>query len=301
MSAIEYPHPVLYPEGNDYRIDCEFDLEFLESDQRIEGEEIFLRAGYRLECDGLEDLINDGSAKTYLLLHCPAASCRRMYPFGKGAPQLEISIGKYDVIDKIELQCVLVAADDLAQLSLDEFNPVFFEGALFRIAKGSVLAISKKVAIYLDDADLEKPVSSIFNINRCPAQEKPITSDFSSDTGKIEINLNEGLFSLYSQIERGYANTLRRLLTGIIVQPVLTEALCCLQNAREEYQDYRWARVIEKKLELNGISLEDNIEPAITLADMLLGNIEEDSLKTLVTIIEDQALSDPEGYSGGVD
>lgn len=298
MNATEYPHPVLQPGGLDYKGECKFEIAFNEEFQKIEEEDIALVVGYSLLCDSIKEMVQNERAEACIIVHSPIASYRRIYPIKPEETSVKIRINKFDVIDKIELYCVIVAASDNHNFKLVDFNPLFFENAVFNIKKGALLAKTEKITLYLDDTELEKPVASIFNINRRDEQEAHIQLDFTSDTGKIEINLCTKLYELYNNIERGYARTFRRCLTGAVVLPALVEAIDMLRTDYDTYSEYRWARVIEKKLERHGTSLQGDASGA-ELADMLLGNVIEGSLEAFIAVIEEK--SEWEDSTGGVD
>ena len=299
MRVAEYPHPVLQPGGNDYRDGCSFDVVFDEAKQRIEENEIVLDIGYKLECPGIEKMIDEADAEVCVIAHSPAASYRRMHAIKAGKTTVEIRVGKFDVVEKLELRCVVVSACDSPRFELADFNPLFFESTGFKIKKGSILALTDKVTLYLDDTDFEKPVESIFRINRRNEQVAQIQPDFTSDTGKIEINLCSELYELYNSIEQGYAKTFRRCLTGAVVLPVLVEAIDAFSEDYEFYHEYRWARVVERKLEHLGIDIQQHDESSVELADMLLGSVIGGSLDAFTAVIEEQ--SEWEDSPGGVD
>lgn len=299
MRVAEYPHPVLQPGSSDYRDGCSFDVVFDEAKQRIEENEIVLHIGYALECPGLEKMIGEAEAEVCVIVHSPAASYRRMHAVKAGGTAIKMRVGKFDVVEKLELRCVVVSSVENNRFELADFNPLFFENTRFKVKKGAILALTDKVTLYLDDTELEKPVESIFRINRRNEQEAQIQPDFASDTGKIEINLCSELYELYNSIEQGYAKTFRRCLTGAVVLPVLVEAIDAFSEDYEFYHEFRWARVVERKLEHRGVDIQKHDESSIELADMLLGNVIEGSLDSFTAVIEEQ--SEWEDNSGGVD
>lgn len=300
MRDVEYPHPVLQSDGYDFKDECRFEISFDESRQQIVGNEIVLTVGYKLDCKSLEDMTRKDEAEVCVVAQSPSASYRRMYPIANGLDEVTLHIGKYDVAEKIELSCAIVSKSEREHFALDDFNPVFFGNAVFKINKGALLALTDRVVLYLDDSELEKPVTSIFSINRVNGQTVCIQPDFSSETGKIEINLCEEAYARYSEIEAGYAKTFRRCLTEAIVLPVLAEAIDRLRWEYDEFCDLRWARVIEKKLEGLGVDrVRDSDESSVTLADRLLGEIVLASLDTFNEIIDERSGYDD--YAGGVD
>ena len=300
MRFVEYPHPVLQPGGSDYQEDAKFDILFEDDKQTIDEENIALSVGYELQCPGLEKTLADGKSEACLVVHSPAASYRRLYPFEQGNTAIEVKVNKFDVIEKIELKCVILAADEMSGFELDDFDPLFFFSASFKLRKGDMLAMTDKVVLHLDDADLEKPVASIFNINKREEQTAQILPDFESDSGKIEINLCKSLYTNYNLIDQAYAKVFRRCLTGAIVLPVLVEAIDKLRDQYDYYtESFRWAYVIDNKLTRQGIDLPNSDESSTRLADVLLGNVIDGSLDAFWSVIDER--SEGEDSIGGVD
>lgn len=283
MSTVEYPHPVLQEDGSDYSENCSFSMVLNEEKQAIDGDEIMLSVGYILKCPGLEELVEDGRAVVGMLVHSPQASFRTVALFGDES-ECTVRINKFDVVSKLEVQCLILAAGELNRFFLQDFNQLFFSGISFNLHKGDVLALTEKITIYLDSSELEAPLRSIFIINRKDAQKEPILADFQDDSGKIAINLNSELFQVYSDIETGYAYTTRRCLTCAIVLPVLAEAIDQIKIAgEEEYADQKWARVVIHKLEQRGVDFSG--ESSTKMANDLLGNVIGDALNEVKTIL----------------
>ena len=299
MNAVEYPHPVLQNDGLDYTETCAFDLVFNDDDQAISGDQIVIKAGYRLDCPGLSELISNDSAAVCLVVHSPAASFRRSYPFPSDGTDVVVRINKYEVIEKVEVYCQIVATSKIPSFHLPEFNPLFFEKAYFSIERGALLGITDKVVLYIDDSELMGKVESIFRINRVPEQDKWINPDFSDPTGKIAINLKPELHDLYSNLDKGYSKSMRRSITCAIVLPVLVEAIETLFQAGGEIDDCRWARVIGSRLEKMGVDLGNKQDSSVMLADELLGGIVNGTLASFEGLLDETINHEDE--QGGVD
>lgn len=62
---------------------------------------------------------------------------------------------------------------------------MYFGSATFEIRKGDILATEDSKSIYVDDTELEKPISSIFSITEHEGQEYDIQPNMYGE--KIEI------------------------------------------------------------------------------------------------------------------
>lgn len=301
MAATEYPNPVLYDNGDDYREGCSFSLEIDPEKQSVEGSEIRLALSYELECSGLARMIGNGEADACVLIYSPATSFRRIFPFDKSEVSIDIAIQKFDVADKIEIRGMILSSGEIEGFMLEDFNQEFFEGIPFHLRRGDILAIAERTTLYLDDTELEKPIESIFHVNLKDDQVAQIVPNFDNwETQKIEVDVNPDVFALYSSIGRSFKKSTQRILLNDVVLPVLVEGITLLKHFHDDYEGIRWARTIEKKLariKVDDITSTDI--PSLELANALLGEVVLDSLNELKAVIEESS-EDDEVY-GGVD
>ena len=133
-----------------------------------------------------------------------------------------------------------------------------------------------------------------------------IVADFDTDH-KIIINLCEDLNQLYWDMRDSNSGALRRYLTGIIVYPVLVEAIAKMVDTYREigtdYSEKRWFRTIEHKLQ--NLNLDISEEPDkfsyTELADKLLGNIAKDGLKSVKDTLDNELNNGEYTQIGGID
>lgn len=304
--GVDFPHPLLQNGEDDY-IDCSFDIEVNENETKIDGNDIALAANYSLCCDGLNKLIDTGTAKVILSVQSTLLSYRTNFDFKKNVTSAIFRVPKNSVANKIELIGYVVATDTIESFALKEHNAEYYNGISFKIRKGDILAKSTKIDIPIDDSELEKPISSIFNISEDPEMEMMIHPDFEDD--KINIKLKPDAYNIYYQL-RDYNNgSFRRALIGLVVLPVLTEAvdkiignLQCDESERDEMMfNRRWFRAIDKKLKENNIDLKNPPEPAVSIASNLLGDAVSNALLVFKNVIDDELSGDEIIRIGGDD
>jgi len=304
--GIDFPHPLLKEGGDDY-IDCNFEIELDESKTIIEGDSIVLAVSYFLNSEGLNNLITTGAAKVILSVQSVILSYRQNFDFKKGVTNTHFKVPKNNVANKIEIIGYIVATDVIKSFYLKEHNFEYYNGISFNIRKGDILAKSTQKDIPIDDSELEKPLSSVFNISEDEKMDMMIYPDFEGD--KVNIKLKTNVYEIYYHL-RGYNNgSCRRALAGLVVLPVLTEAIDkiignyqCDENLRDELMfDKRWFRAIEKKLKEINIDLENPAEPSVSIASKLLGDIVFDSLSALKDIIDDESSGNEIIRIGGED
>ena len=305
---IDYPNPVLSAERDDYNENCEFDVSFNEEEITVDDRYINISAECNLKCNGLLNAINDGNAAIVVVINSPAAFYRRSFEFEKDEFSKIIQIPKFDIKKDIRFRGYILAKNDFDELKCQgEFNDLYFHGFIPRdIKKSNVLAEGQERIIPIDDSELEKPISSIFSIRKNTNSDAEIVSDLDSDD-KIIVYLSERLNQLYYEIKDFNNGALHRYLNGIIVYPVLVEAIAkmCEYYAGNgiDYSDKRWFRAIDHKLcESSIILAESYSEYSYTeLADKLLGNIAYDGLFSVKATIDEEANSGEYNNLGGID
>lgn len=300
----EFPNPVLASGRDDYIPECSFGTVFDPANITVTADDIVIPITYQLACNGLQQLITNEQAVVVVSIKSSAASYSRLFPFPKDATSMKVSIPKFGVVKRFEIAGSIIAKKAIPGFKCEgEFNDLYFSNSTFDIRKGDILAREDSRAIYVDDSELEKPLSSIFNINNGHDQEDNVIAEFGEE--KININLQEDLYKLYIDFIEFNNGALRRYVTGIIVYPVLVEAVAKIcesyQLGNGEYHDKRWFRAIELKAEKKGINLADYFDSYTTVADILLGNVAVDALQRLKDILESELNSGETQMMGGRD
>lgn len=307
--AREFPNPVLTADGTDYINSCTFEISLDSEGITEDPENICVPVDYEMSCEGIKNYIDLDKAGVTVQATSPAASYSRVFSFSKDDTHAVLKIPKFDVVGKIELEGLVIAKDAIEHFDCPgELNETFFGSQDFEIRKGDVLAYDAGQVLYIDDSELEKPLSSIFSIRRVEEQEEDINTDFDTpDSGKIRIDLKPELFDLYNEFKDYSNGSLRRYVTAVIVYPVLIEALGFIRaagNEADEIAELRWYRTIEAKLKKMGYAdmrAAVECESLTTLADCLLGNIASDALKNFKEVLEAEMNSGEEEMLGGVD
>ncbi|MCR5833052.1 MAG: hypothetical protein K6G55_00140 [Selenomonadaceae bacterium] len=160
----------------------------------------------------------------------------------------------------------------------------------------------------MDDSELEKPISSIFSISEKNDIPTDIYPDFEGT--KIIIYLKKELYEIYYHFKDVNNGALRRYLTGVIVYPVLVEAVDIVLSSKSEdddnssnnnYNDLQWFRAIRLKINESANKFDNPYdEYATVLADYLLGGISLDSLKGFKNFIDNEVNSGEGQMTGGI-
>ncbi len=309
MKAIkeEFPNPVLASGRDDYIDSCRFYTSFEERDIVVDSDNIMIPIKYLLESEGLNELIENGDAVVVVLAKSSAASYSKLFKFKDKLAEMTISIPKYAVVNKIEITGSVIAARNIKEFRCEgELNEMYFGSSTFEIRKGDILATEDSRSIFVDNSELEKPISSIFDISKRADQDYDVDPVFTNE--KIEIYLKSELFDLYYKFKDFNNGALRRYAAGIIVYPALVEAISYIkgyyQNEDEEESDFsdkRWFRAIVHKTEKEGIEIKDYQDSLTTLADKLLGGISLDALKSFKDTLDSEINSGESQMIGGID
>lgn len=308
----EFPNPVLALVRDDYIESCKFYSEFDKDKIAVDNDNIIFQIKYVLACKGISDLVRAEDAAVVVKVKSSAASYSRLFKFAADACELTVKVPKFAVVEKMEVSCCIVASRDMEKFRCDgEFNDLYFGSSTFEIRKGDVLATEDSRTIYVDSSELEKPIESIFLISKMDAQAGYVEPDFygNGHPGKIVINLKEELFNVYYTLKDFNNGALRRYVTGIIVYPVLVEAIGYVVSYYQnldtdgfvDFSDKRWFRAIERQAESKGYDLKSCDESPTALANTLLGNIALDALGRLKEVLDEEINSGETQMIGGID
>lgn len=301
----EFPNPVLAEGRDDYIETCLFNTSFEENEITVDSKNISIPIKYNLECKGLSNLIETGDAIVVVLVRSNAASYSKLFKFDKYQTVMTISVPKFEVAKKMEVTGLIIAAKNIPNFRCEgEFNDIYFGGLTFEIRKGDVLATEEVKSIPVDASELEKPISSIFKIIRREEQDAYVEPAFYNE--KIEIFLKKDLFDLYYQLKDFDNGALRRFTTGIIVYPVLVEAISKIinyyQNTEDfDYSEKRWFKTIVHKAEKKGVKLSEYSDSPTTIADKILNGISLDALSSFKDTLDSEVNSGESQIIGGID
>lgn len=306
--SIDYPYPVLSAERDDYNENCEFDISFKEDEITVDDKYINIPAECALKCNALLNAIGEGNAAIVVVINSPAAFYRRSFEFEKNEFSKILHIPKFDVKKDVHFRGYILAKNDFDVLRCnDELNALYFHGFTPRdIKKANILAEGQERIIPIDDSELEKPISSIFSIRKNTVSDAEIESNFDIDE-KIVVFLSERLNQLYYDTKDFNNGALHRYLNGIIVYPVLVEAIAKMceyyAGTGVDYSEKRWFRAIDHKLSEATINLAESYSDCsyTELADKLLGNIAYDGLFSVKATIDEEANSGEYNNLGGID
>lgn len=226
-SKLDYPHPVLMPDGDDYDKECSFSVNMREEVQEDECNVMF-GMEYNLQCDDLEKLICEGKARVVVYIESPNSSFRQMLTFPENELNIKIEVKKDMVSRKITAKPYIIATENIYNFSSEWFNSDYFENASFDIRKGDILAIEKQYDIVLDNIDMFKNCASVFSVRldeRVPYGVKVNYNDH-----KINVMINKTDYEKYRDLRE--QQEFRCLLSSTLIFPALVEAIEAMKREK---------------------------------------------------------------------
>ena len=150
--AIEYPHPVLNEYTNDFD-NCAFNLSV--GSHSDTGNSIDIELSYSLTGSGIQSLISQGLAKVFIRVVCFRTSFRKVFEMSNEDITV-ISLPKKNVTDSIDISAAIVAAQNINNYCLPEFNQDYFGGYPgFKLRKGDIIVLlNRKFILH----QLKKPI-----------------------------------------------------------------------------------------------------------------------------------------------
>jgi hypothetical protein len=270
-SKVDFPYPVLSSDGNDYEKSCYFRSEIIEIESS-EKNKIIFSVKYDLECRFLEELIEQGKAQVIIYIESPNASFRKMLKYSGQDRETFVEVYKSEVSRKITLKPLIVSTIDNTDYVSEQFNRDYFEGVVFEVKKGDILAFEKQYDVIIDDIDDFKNCASIFSIRLDETVPNGIKIDYNSD--KINIIMNKTDYDSYARMREN--ECYRVFLSAMFVLPALVEALEAMKReikyGEEGIAEKRWYLVLEKQLKQKDIMLTEMISSTY-VANLLIGDI----------------------------
>lgn len=260
-----FPYPVLAPFMDDYKDNT------FENSAGIKhiGKEIEFELKCKINNKGLCELIDQEKASYVFHIECAPTSYRQVVNTKQNCINHKIEAGK--LVGKVQICTFVVAIEDIDAYQNEDFSDDY-EGTVFTIEKGNILAIGDQFNVIVDkEKDELGKIPSVFSILRkINPNEKELSVDI--DNNKVKIWLPEKEYYNYQRIANVPA--LQPSLHGMIVLPVLVHIFEQMkQGGIEDYEEHRWFKSIKKSLGSHNIELSTESiarEGSIKLAQLVL-------------------------------
>jgi len=205
----------------------------------------------------LTSLISSGKACYAVHIECSRTRYRHAFKFQSESHKFHVPANLID--GKVQVSRFVLAEEDIVAYTNKNFNHVF-NGFSFSIKKGDILALDAPMTFDADkEIDALKSIPSIFRIKVSPAEDAPpMEVDF--DSNKINIYLSKENFRRFKTLQ--FVQSLHPVLAQMVIVPTLISVLEKIksvsedENAKIEYDDLKWYKVLSRRLKELGIEVD---------------------------------------------
>ncbi len=282
-----YPHPVLAHWGDDILSSM---FQGVVSGKGAKNAYVF-EAVFKTNNADLLTLVTQKKATYAVHVECTSTRYRNLFKSGEEKFSFEISSGLID--GKVDVCSFILASKPMEAYKNSDFHPDYGKSA-FRVTKGDTLAVAQDQIIEATKKnDPLRRVSSIFSIVQND-DEKATSMDINLVGPKVVVSLSK--LNFHSYLTLRHSSVYHPILIGSIVVPALVEVLerlrrAALEGQLENYTDFRWFLVIDRKLREKKIRLAEDPESfadsSLKIAHEILGQPLTLSLSGLKGMAED--------------
>ncbi len=266
-----YPHPVLAHWGDDI-LDSTF--QGVVSGKGAKNAYVF-DAVFKTNNADLLTLVEQKKAMYAVHVECNSTRYRNL--FKSAAEKFSFEIGAGLIDGRVEVCSFVLAAKPIDKYTNASFHPDYGK-SIFRLSRGDTLAVAHDQIIEATKKnDPLRKIGSIFSI--VPNDDEKATGmDIETDGPKVIVRLSKPNFESYISLR--HSADYRSVLIGSIVVPALVEVLERIRRAADEgeledYSDFRWFVVIDRKLRERNIRLQEDpesfVDSSLKVAHELLG------------------------------
>ena len=257
MKALLLPHPVLLPNGSDYKDGRKFDMTVGKPQHTMDGK-ILVSVHFVLESAFVKRLIAKNRAKIFVIVQCAKTYKRKTYT--TEGMEMELHLPLVDYVDKITLSPHIASTEPIKPFRSTEHHGEF-RGITIDVPAGAILARGS-------DTDL-----TIDSLQTLGAAIQLLTNN-DLEKGEYRIDVSEDYVKIYMHEEtRCYVEFLRksnRSNLRMLYQSVYMVALTHAMQHIADDADRKWAEALKKTLDANNIKIDDLKDNAYKYAQQLL-------------------------------
>lgn len=242
MTTILMPHPVLRPDGADYRAGLGFDMFLAADTQYTLDDEIHVRLRFDLESRFLRKLIQSKKARIIVVVKCARTYERSVHAIDDTKHTLKLPHGLY--ADKIFLSPHISATEPIKSFKSSEHHAEF-SGMEINLPAGAILARGHDMVLTIDSLQTLSAAIHLMTNN-----------DLEKGEFRVDVEEDHIKISMHEETHRGVASLRKtdpRALYPSVYLAALTHAI---QNIEKD-RDRKWQESLIKTLEKNGICTDD--------------------------------------------
>ena len=255
MTARLLPHPVLLPDGSDYKRGT-FDATITETHRTLDGQ-IRAAVKFSLESDFIQKLVRDGKARMCLVTQCARTYRREFHHAADMETMLCLSLADY--ADKIIVSPYIIATDPIKSFVSGEHDDEF-KGMPISLPAGAILARGN---------DSELTLDSLHTLSAAIR----LRTDNKLDEGEYRIDIDDDYINIIMHKKtREKVESVRKTAIGQLYPSLYMSALTHAIRNIEGNKDRKWAEALAKSLGQYGPASGDLNEKPYVYAQMLLQN-----------------------------
>jgi hypothetical protein len=239
-----FPYPVLRPYSDDYN-DAEFQTIV---DIEIHGDNMRINISYLLSSNDILQQIQNGKAEYVAIISCRDTYTRHVLQSIHSKIERDFKI--YDFRGEVKVQPYIVVKDKISFYQSNEINKEFGPGP-FEFSEGDVLAQDEPQVFYIE-RDFFKPITSVFELVQ-DDQLKDGRWTVALDTEHVQIKVSPSMKEVLDNARNSKKN--RAILINSIYFAAVMQSILMLKSSPEEFDDYKWAKVIKGKAHNKGIDI----------------------------------------------
>lgn len=239
-----FPYPVLRPFSDDYN-DAEFQTTV---DIKVSESEIRMQLFFNISSNDIVEQIHVNRAEYVAVISCRDTYMRHVL-YSK-EPENSISLSITDLRGEVQVQAYVFVKDSISAYRSTEINSEFGSGP-FKFSKGDILAQDEPQVFYIE-RDFFKPVTSVFELvvdNQLRGGKWAIS--FEQD--HVQIKVSASMKDAIDNARNSRKNKV--ILLNSIYFAAVIQSVLMLKESPDEFDSYKWSRVIKGKAHNKGIDL----------------------------------------------
>ncbi len=241
------PHPVIRPDGFDYRSECSFNMQINKA--TCTRDKINLELSYELHSVFISNMIKKEKAKVFAMIKCSKTNQRVMFDFTETHRSLDLQLTDY--AGKINIIPYVVTTEEIHNFKSeehdDEIQKLRPDG--MDLPTGAILAIGEQHEITIDS--IEKIQAAISMVAKSTI-----------GIGEYVIDANQDIISIL--INHKTLEGVRRLRQS--AGPVLYASLYltaiehAIRTLTDNDEDHLWIQALRKTLHNHNIQIDDDLK-----------------------------------------
>ena len=243
MKTMFMPHPILLPDGTDYKDGCKFDM-IVESQQRTMDENILVEIKFILESKFMRRLLEKGNAKFCLVVGCTRTLMRAVYETADLKMILRLPLADY--ADKITMMPYIVSTVPIKSFKSKEHHEEFNDVPI-SIPEGAILARG---------SDGELAVDSLQTLTAAIR----LTTDDRVEKYRYVIDIDDDHINIKMHPDtRTQVGLLRNSDPKIMFPTLYMAAVTHALQHMQENSHRKWAQALKKTLDDRKMEMDEDL------------------------------------------